>query len=547
MADSSSAKIDTAATVDAAATFDAVVIGAGVAGLCALYRLREAGFSVLGVERGGDVGGVWYWNRYPGARFDSESYTYCYSFSQALLDDWNWRERFAAQPEVLDYLNHVADRFDLRRGVRFGTAVIAARFDVDAGIWAVTTDRGELLRSRFLISAAGALSEPQWPELAGLDEFAGVRVHTARWPRDGIDLVGRRVGVIGTGATGVQVVQTIAPIVGQLTVFQRTPTYCIPQRNSPIDAAEMRAIKGDYPALLQRCRASFGGFVHDFDPRLGATCTPAEREALFETLWQQPGFAFWFGNFADLLMDAAVNEHACEFLRRKIRERVTDPETARRLLPRHPFGTKRVPLENGYYEVFNRPNVRLVDLRESPIERVTATGVMVAGREVPLDVLICATGFDAVTGALARIEVRGRGGLALADKWRREPSGLLGMLVAGFPNLFTLAGPHNAASLCNAVRCTEQNVDWVVDCLAHMRAAGYRQVEASLEAEMAWSRHVDEAAAATLLSGMTDSWFYGANTPGKPRRLLIYPAGAAAYRARCEAEAEADYPGLRFA
>jgi cation diffusion facilitator CzcD-associated flavoprotein CzcO len=526
---------------------DVLVIGAGVAGLCALYRLREAGFAAQVLERGSDVGGVWHWNRYPGARFDSESYTYCFSFSPELLDEWRWRERFAAQPEVHAYLRHVADRFDLRRHVRFRSTVTEARFLEDDGHWLVRVADGTVYRARYLVSAMGALSEPQWPDLEGLESFAGIRCHTARWPTEGLNLDGKRVGIIGTGATGVQVIQTIAATVGELCVFQRTPTYCIPQRNAPIGDAEMDAIRQDYPAILERCNGTFGGFVHDFDPRLGAQVTKEEREALFETLWQRPGFAFWFGNFSDLLMDSEVNEHACEFLRRKIRERVRDPEVARRLLPSHPFGAKRVPLESGYYEAYNRDNVRLVDLRESPIERVTRDGVVAGGRLHALDVLICATGFDAVTGALSRVDVRGVDGLRLVDKWRGGPSAHLGLLVSGFPNLFTIAGPLNAAGLCNAVRCTEQNVDWLLGCLAHMREWGWVRVEARPQAEAAWTRHVQDSIAQSVLNSMTDSWFFGANTPGKARAPVIYPLGAADFRARCEAEAAGGYPGLAFA
>lgn len=526
---------------------DVLVIGAGVAGLCALHRLREAGYRVRVLERGSDVGGVWYWNRYPGARFDSESYTYCYSFSPEVLAEWRWQERFAAQPEIHAYLRFVADRLDLRRHISFDTSVTGAYFDDDAGRWVVDTDGGASLRARFLVSAMGALSQPQWPQIEGLERFAGVRCHTSRWPRNGVTLEGKRVGVIGTGATGVQVIQTIAPQVGHLTVFQRTPTYCIPQRNSPIDDAEMAAIRHDYTEILERCNRTYGGFIYDFDPRLGGSLSAAEREAVFEALWQRPGFAFWFGNFSDLMMDPVVNEHACEFLRGKIRERVRDPAVAGRLLPDHPLGAKRVPLENGYYETFNRSNVRLVDLRETPIDRVAEAGVVIGDELVPLDVLICATGFDAVTGPLCHVDIRGEGGERLAEKWRDGPASYLGLMVAGFPNLFTVAGPLNAAGLCNAVRCTEQNVDWVRDCLAHLRERGCSRVAARPGAEAEWTRFVRSAADETVLGAWTDSWFFGANTPGKARALSIYPLGAADYRMRCASEAVRGYPGLAFA
>lgn len=533
-------------TKSSAFDYDAVIVGAGVAGLYALYKLREIGLTVCGFETAGDVGGVWYWNRYPGARFDSESYTYCYSFSQDLLDEWAWRERFAAQPEILAYLNHVADRFDLRRHIRFETRVVAATYDERAGGWVVETDRGDTTRTQFLVTAAGGLSLHQLPEIEGIEQFAGETCHTARWPEGGVELSGKRVGVVGTGATGVQVIQTIASEVQQLTVFQRTPNYCVPQRNAPLDEAEMREIRQRYPAIFELCRNSYGGFIHTFDPRSGLEVSADERRETFESLWNQPGFAFWLGNFQDLLMNETVNAYASRFITDRIREKVRNPETARKLVPHHPFGTKRVPLENGYYEVYNRDNVRLVDLRETPIERMTPTGVRTSDSEYALDVIIFATGFDAVTGPLNRIEIRGTGGASLRDKWRDGPKTYLGLQVEGFPNLFTIAGPHNAASLCNAVRCSEQNVDWIARCIEHMRDHGWAEVVPTSGAEAEWTEHVREIAARTLLDSMTESWFYGANTPGKARSIAIYAGGAAAFREQCDAVAQAGYRGFNF-
>jgi cyclohexanone monooxygenase len=525
---------------------DAVVIGAGVAGLCALYRLRELGLTVRVYESASDVGGVWYSNRYPGARFDSESYTYCYSFSQALLDEWNWQERFAAQPEILSYLRHVADRFDLRRDIRFATRVVAAHYDAGDPSWTIETDRGERVRARYLVTAAGGLSVHQLPDIPGIRDFAGQSYHTARWPHEGVSLAGKRVGVIGTGATGIQVIQTIARDVAHLTVFQRTPNYCIPQRNAPLSDAERREIKRNYPSILARCRDSYAGFIHTFDPRSAHEVSAEQRAAKFETLWAQPGFAFWFGNFMDLMTDPKVNVWASDFIRQKIRERVRDPDTARKLTPHHPFGTKRVPLENGYYEIYNEDHVELVDLRVSPIERITPTGVRTARGEHPLDVIVFATGFDAVTGALTRIDIRGEGGQSLADKWRQGPRTYLGLQIEGFPNLFTIAGPHNAASLCNAVRCTEQNVDWIADCIRYMRERGHVGIAATAEAEDVWTRHVHAAAATTVMDTMKDSWFFGANTPGKARSVVIYAGGALAHRQRCEDVARRGYEGFAF-
>jgi cyclohexanone monooxygenase len=526
---------------------DAVIIGAGMSGICMLERLLRMGLRARVFEGGSDVGGVWHWNRYPGARVDSESYAYGFSFSEELLGEWEWRELFAAQAEVSAYLQYVVERFDLRRHMRFDTRVTAARYEEPSGLWQVEIGTGERVAARYLIAASGSLTVPQLPDYPGIDEFAGVSCHTARWPAAGVELAGKRVGVVGTGATGVQVIQTIAGDVQQLTVFQRTPTYCIPQRNRLLTDEERGRIRRDWADILAACRESYGGFIHTFDPRSGLSLSAAVREAKFEELWQKPGFAFWFGNFGDVMMNAEVNAHAADFVRRKIRARVRDPEVARKLLPDHPFGTKRVPLENGYYEVYNRSNVRLVDLRETPIERITPEGIRTLRDDHRLDVIIYATGFDAATGALTRIDLRGTGGLALADKWRQGPKTFLGLLVSGFPNLFIVNGPHNAAALCNAGRCIEQNVDWIARCIAYMRMQNLTRLEPTTAAEQQWTEHVFETADVTVLHDMTDSWFFGANTPGKPRRATIYAAGAREYREHCEDVAGAGYPGLEMA
>jgi cation diffusion facilitator CzcD-associated flavoprotein CzcO len=527
-------------------SFDAVIIGAGLSGICMLERLIRMGLDVRVIEQASDVGGVWYWNRYPGARVDSESHTYGFSFSDELLREWDWQELFAPQQEIARYLGHVVDRFDLRPHMRFDTRVTRASFDSRRGRWLVETESGDRISAQFLIGAAGTLSTPQMPLYPGIDSFAGDSHHTARWPAEGVDLSGRRVGVIGTGATGVQVIQTIASEVGHLTVFQRTPTYCIPQRNRPLTDAERDQIRRDWNAILARCRESFGGFIHAFDPRPGLAMSTEDREAKFEMLWQRPGFAFWLGNFGDLMMNPEVNAHACDFLRRKIRARVSDPEVAGKLLPSHPLGTKRVPLENGYYETYNRPNVRLVDLRETPIERITTRGIRTSREEHPLDVIVYATGFDAGTGALLRIDIHGEGGRSLADKWRHGPETYLGLLVSGFPNFFMVSGPHNAAAFCNAGRCTEQNVDWIARCIERLRDAGLTRVVPTPAAEDEWTQHVYDTAEASVLADMRESWFFGANTPGKPRRITIYAGGAREYREHCEEAARAGYPGLEM-
>ncbi len=530
-------------TAERVDVLDAVIIGAGLSGICALERFVRMGLAVRAYESGTDVGGVWHWNTYPGARMDSEAYTYGYAFSEQLVRDWDWQEEFAAQPEIFRYLRHVVDRFGLRRHIRFDTRVVAATYDARDGRWRITTEAGERVAARYLIAAAGTLSTPQIPDYPGMSDFAGEAFHTARWPST-IDLCGRRVGVVGTGASGVQVIQSIADTVLHLSVFQRTPTYCIPQRNRPLSDADRHRIRRDWQRILAACRESYGGFVHSFDPRSGLSVSAAEREAKFEALWQQPGFAFWFSNFADLMMNMEVNAHAAAFLRGKIRARVDNPDTARLLLPDHPFGAKRVPLENGYYEAYNRANVRLVDLRETPIERITPAGIRTTGEEHSLDVIVYATGFDAGTGSLIRIDIRGTNGRSLADKWQDGPKTFLGLLVGGFPNLFIVNGPHNAAALCNAGRCIEQNVDWIARCVERMQVQGATRVEPTSAAEEEWTRHVYDVADASVLAEMTDSWFFGASIPGKPRRVTIYAAGAREYRRHCESVADAGFVGL---
>lgn len=524
--------------------FDATIIGSGIAGLYQLYRLRAAGLSVRVFETGSGVGGTWYWNRYPGARFDSESYSYGYSFSDELLQEWDWSEHFAGQPETERYLNHVADKFDLRGDIQFNTRVVAAAYDEAANCWRVQTDGGRTVQTRFLITAIGILSAPFVPDFAGRDSFAGVSFHTSQWPKEPLDFSDKRVGVIGTGATAVQLITEVAKNVGYLTVFQRTPNYCAPLRNGPIDPETQQGIKADYPQIFQKCRETFGGFVHDFDERSALEVSPEERKARYEELWAQPGFGKWLGNFGDIMTDLDANATFTEFVRDKIRKRVHDPAVAEKLVPKdHPFGTKRVPLESGYYEAYNRSNVLLVDLNETPLERITPKGVRTSDTEHEFDVLIYATGFDAVTGAFDRIDVRGVGGQALKDKWADGPRTYLGLQVAGFPNLFTLVGPHNGATFCNVPRCIEQNVEWVTDCVHHMRAHDYARIAATPEAENEWTDHVNELAEGSLLSTV-DNWFVGANIPGKKRSFLMYTGGSPAYRKKCAEVAAKGYEGF---
>jgi cation diffusion facilitator CzcD-associated flavoprotein CzcO len=528
-------------------TYDAIVIGAGIAGLHQLYRLRELGLSVRVFETGSGVGGTWYWNRYPGARFDSESYTYGYAFSEELLREWNWSEHFAAQPETLRYLNHVADRFDLRRDIQFNSRVVAASFDEAERLWQVTLEGGDSFLARFLITALGPLSAYTMPRIPGVDSFRGQSFHTYKWPHEPVDFSGKRVAVIGTGATGVQVIQTIAPLVGQLTVFQRTPNWCTPLHNRKITDEEQRKIKANYPAMFELLRRTPGCYIHDTDPRSTFEVTEEEREAFWEKLYSEPGFGIWMANFRDVLTDPRANALFSEFVARKIRQRVKDPAVAERLIPKcHGFGTRRVPQETGYYEAFNLPHVKLVDTRETPIERITEAGIKTSDAEHEFDVIIYATGFDAITGAFDRIEFRGAGGQRLRDHWADGPRTYLGLMSAGFPNMLTIAGPHNASVRCNIPRCIEQNVDWATDLLRHARDRGITRFEPTPEAEAEWSRHVEELAAGMLYTQI-DSWATGinSNVEGKDvRRILQYQGGAPAYRAHCDQVASSGYAGM---
>ena len=521
---------------------DVIIIGAGVTGLYALYRLRERGLAVRVFEEGGSVGGTWYWNRYPGCRFDSESYTYGYSFSEELLQEWDWKEHYSGQPENERYLNYVADKFDLRRDIQLHARVASAVYDERTHRWQIDTEAGHRAQAQFVIAAVGGLSAHYVPDFAGLDSFQGTWCHTGRWPQDGMDLAGKRVGVIGTGATAVQLIPAIAKDVGHLTVFQRTANYCVPLRNGPIDPAWQRAIKASYPDIFQKCRETPGAFMHAFDPRSALAVSPDERLEQYERLWAEPGFKKWLANFYDIMLPGPANEDYAAFVRQKIRARVKDPVVAEKLVPKdHPFGSKRLPCESGYYEVFNQDNVLLVDVREAPIERITPTGVKTREAEYALDVLIFATGYDAVTGSLTRIDIRGVGGQTLQERFAAGPRTYLGIQSVGFPNLFTMPG----AGAGNFTRGCEPLGDWVSDCIGYMREQGLTRIEATPEAEEAWRAHVAEAGA-NLLRTKANSWFVGANIPGKARVLLGSPDTAPVMRAKRAEVAAQGYAGFRL-
>jgi cation diffusion facilitator CzcD-associated flavoprotein CzcO len=520
--------------------FDVIVIGAGVTGLYALYRLRELGFSVRVFEDGGGVGGTWYWNRYPGARFDSESYTYGYSFSEELLQEWDWKEHYSGQPENERYLNYVADKFDLRRDIRLNSRVTSAVYDEGENRWEIQTEDGHRARAQFLIAAVGVLSAHYVPDFAGLESFQGGWCHTARWPKDGMDLAGKRVGVIGTGATAVQLIPEIAKEVAHLTVFQRTANYCVPLRNGPIDPEWQREIKAHYSDIFKKCSETPGAFMHAFDPRSALAVSPEERLAQYERLWAEPGFKKWLANFYDIMMPGEANEDYAEFVRTKIRERVKDPVVAEKLVPKdHPFGSKRLPCESGYYEVYNRDNVLLVDVREAPIECLTPRGIQTRDAEYELDVIIFATGYDAVTGSLTRIDIRGEGGQTLKDKFAEGPRTYMGIQSAGFPNLFTMPG----AGAGNFTRGCEPLVEWVSDCIGYMREKEFTRISATPEAEEAWVQHAAEVGA-NLLRTKAASWFVGANIPGKARVLLGSPETAPVMRAKRVEVAAKGYEGF---
>jgi cation diffusion facilitator CzcD-associated flavoprotein CzcO len=541
-------QIETSSDTAPALDYDAIIIGAGMSGLYQLYRLRELSMKVRVFEAGTNVGGTWYWNRYPGARFDSESYSYGYSFSKELLEEWEWSEHFAGQPETLRYLNHVADKFDQRRDIQFNSRVTAATYAEEARGWTITLEDGSRFTARFLITAIGPLSTPTLPRIEGRDSFKGRSFHTARWPKEPVDLAGKRVAVIGTGATGVQTIQTIAKDVGHLTVFQRTPNWCAPLHNGKIDAETQIKIKAGYPEMFARCQETFACFLHTPDPRGAFEVSDEEREAFYEKLYGERGFGIWQGNFRDILIDRNANATISEFVARKIRERVRNPAVAEKLIPKnHGFGTRRLPLETFYYEVYNQDNVELVDLKETPIERIKADGIRTSARDYAFDIIIFATGFDAITGAFDRIDFRGAGGARLKDKWKSGPETYLGLMVDQFPNMMMLMGPHTA--LGNIPRSIEYSVDWVTGLIRFAQASGLTHVEATAAGAAAWTEHV-KALGVGLLSNEVDSWMTGINrnVEGKERRIVArYSGSAPAYRARCDEVAANRYDELRLA
>jgi cation diffusion facilitator CzcD-associated flavoprotein CzcO len=529
-----------------ASELDAVVVGAGFSGLYMLHRLRDTlGLSTRVYEAGDDVGGTWYWNRYPGARCDSESYYYSFSdrLSEELLQEWTWSERFASQPEILRYLQHVADKWDLRKDIQFSTRVTAAAYDEATSRWAISTDDGSWVTAKFLITAVGCLSAANLPEFEGRASFQGEQYHTGLWPHDGVDFTGKRVAVIGTGATAVQAIPEIAEQAAHVYVLQRTPNYDIAGGNGPLTEEYVRETKANYKEIWQTTRETSFGFPYDAPDRTALSVSEEERQRIFERAWAQGGFRIGL-TFNDLLVDSEANETASEFLRTKIRERVHDPEVAEMLVPKdHPFFTKRPPLENGYYDTFNRDNVTLVDVRRSPIETITPRGVRTRDAEYEVDSIVFATGFDAMTGTLFKMGITGRGGVPLQEKWAEGPRTYLGVATHGFPNMFMITGPQSPSVLSNMPVSVEQHADWIADCLKYMREHNLDKIEPLPEAEDDWVDHHNAVAQATLLP-MANSWWVGANIPGKPRNLYPYVGGVGNYKKICDEVAAHGYDGF---
>jgi len=535
--------------------FDVVIVGAGFAGLYLLHQLREQGFSTVVFEQADNVGGTWYWNCYPGARCDAESLAYSFSFSESLEQEWEWTERYATQPEILKYAEHVAERFDLRRDIRFERTVTSARFDDALGDWEVETEQGDRVRGRFCVMATGCLSVPQIPDLPGLDSFEGERILTGRWPHEGVDFSGRRVGVIGTGSSAIQAIPVIAEQALALTVFQRTPNFSVPAKNELLDANWTAEFKRQYRQHRYYHKhgmgQGFGDLEVDAKPQgpvveTAAEVSPEQAGTLLEAYWDKGGARF-IGVLGDTLLNPATNEFVADFVRAKIREIVRDPETAEKLCPTsHPIGTKRICVDTGYYQTFNRDNVQLVDLRSSPIVRMTATGLATTDAEYAFDTLVLATGFDAMTGALLKMDIRGVSNRSLRERWEAGPETYLGLSVAGFPNLFLITGPGSPSVLSNMLVSIEQHVDWIVGCLKNMREGGHLRVEAEEPAEQEWVAHVNEVAAVTLFP-RAGSWYMGANIPGKAQVFMPYAGGVGAYREICDQVVADGYRGFTFA
>lgn len=524
---------------------DALVVGAGFSGLYQLHCLRDRlGLKVKAVETGAGVGGTWYWNRYPGARCDSESHVYWYTFSPELMREWEWSERYPGQAEILRYLNFVADRFDLKRDIQFNTRVLSAHYDEGANRWRVQTDQGETYVVKFLVTAVGCLSTANVPKFPGLKDFKGDWYHTGQWPHEGVDFTGKRVGMIGTGSTGIQAAPVIAAQAKHLTVFQRTANYSIPARNGPLSPEFKQYVKQFAGDIRATTHETLNGMGFKIENRKAVETSAEERESIYEAAWERGGLQFR-ATFQDMLIDKAANDTAAEFVKRKIRSIVKDPKTAALLSDiDHPYAAKRPPIDTDYFETYNRPNVLLVDVKAKPIEAITPAGVRTSEAEYPLDIIVFATGFDAMTGPMLRMDIRGRNGVALKDVWESGPSNYLGLQVAGFPNLFTVTGPGSPSVLCNMPVAIEQHAEWITNCIDYMRRNGKERIEARSGAMEEWVAEVNEVAGRTLLPLAKHSWYLGANIPGKPRVFMPYAGGMVRYREICHDVATRGYEGF---
>jgi cyclohexanone monooxygenase len=525
--------------------YDAIIVGAGFSGLYQLHQLRDKlGLSVLLLEAGDGVGGTWYWNRYPGARCDSESYYYSYSFSKELEQEWQWTERYPEHSEIRRYLNHVADRFNLRPDIRLGTRVQSAEFNDSNNSWTITTAAGEAFEAEFFITAVGCLSSANIPKIKGLESFAGQWAHTGHWPQDGVDFAGKRVGLIGTGSTGIQATPVIAEQAAHLTVFQRTANYSVPARNGTLTPEDVAKVKSNYDAIRAQARSTINGHPFDFSDVPALAVSAEERERRYEAAWQAGGLRFR-GVFADLVRNKQANDTASDFIRAKIASIVKDPAVAAMLTPTdHPFASKRPPIDSGYFETFNRSNVTLVDVKATPILEITPTGIRTSAGDTPLDIIVFATGFDAMTGPLLAMDIRGSGGRSLRDDWKAGPRTYLGLQTAGYPNMFTITGPGSPSVLTNMPVAIEQHTQWITECIRHMREGGHHRIEAQPQASDSWVEHVNEAANATLLPLANSSWYLGANVPGKPRVFMPYAGGMAHYATLCAEVAQDNYRGF---
>jgi cyclohexanone monooxygenase len=528
-------------------TYDVVVVGAGFAGMYMLHRLRGQGMTARVYEQGSGVGGTWYWNRYPGARCDVESMQYSYSFSDELQQEWDWSERYAPQPEILAYANHVADRFNLRPDIQFDTRVERAEFDEHTSVWSVTTSDGKTVSAKFVVLATGCLSNARKPDIRGLDGFKGKVYHTGHWPHEPVDFTGQRVAVIGTGSSGIQSVPVIAEQASQLTVFQRTANFSIPARNAVLTEEERNWFRQNYPQIRRFAREEARNGIYTEIPERGALDDgDNERRSKYEARWQRGGLTF-MSVYNNLVLDQAANDTAADFVREKIADIVKDPATAKLLQPNdHPIGSKRICIDTDYFVAFNRPNVKLVDIKSNPIEAITERAVRAGGKDYEVDAIVLATGFDAMTGSVAKIDISGRGGQTLNQKWAEGPKTYLGLMSAGFPNLFIITGPGSPSVLSNMIVSIEQHVDWIADCLSYMRAHGLDTMEAVKEAEDKWVAHVNDVAYTTLFP-QANSWYMGANIPGKPRIFMPYIGGVGPYRQICNDVAAKGYEGFAMA